>query len=34
MTGCLDGIKVLDLGRYQAGPRCAMVLGDLGGGGH
>ncbi len=30
MTGCLDGIKVLDLGRYQAGPRCAMILGDLG----
>ena len=30
MTGCLDGIKVLDLGRYQAGPRCAMVLSDLG----
>jgi len=30
MAGCLDGIKVLDLGRYQAGPRCAMILGDLG----
>ena len=30
MTGCLDGLKVLDLGRYQAGPRCAMVLSDLG----
>ncbi len=30
MAGCLDGIKVLDLGRYQAGPRCAMVLSDLG----
>ncbi|MEW6299859.1 MAG: CoA transferase [Thermodesulfobacteriota bacterium] len=30
MAGCLDGIKVLDLGRYQAGPRCAMLLGDLG----
>ena len=30
MTGCLDGITVLDLGRYQAGPRCAMILGDLG----
>ncbi|HKA56695.1 MAG TPA: CoA transferase, partial [Candidatus Binatia bacterium] len=30
MAGCLDGVKVLDLGRYQAGPRCAMILGDLG----
>src|SRR4029453_14483835 len=30
MAGCLDGIKVLDLGRYQAGPRCAMILADLG----
>src|SRR4030095_3386986 len=30
MAGCLDGIKVVDLGRYQAGPRCAMILADLG----
>ena len=30
MAGCLDGIKVLDVGRYQAGPRCAMILADLG----
>ena len=30
MVGCLDGIKVLDMGRYQAGPRCAMILSDLG----
>lgn len=30
MAGCLDGITVLDLGRYQAGPRCAMILADLG----
>jgi len=30
MEGCLDGIRVLDLGRYQAGPRCAMILADLG----
>jgi crotonobetainyl-CoA:carnitine CoA-transferase CaiB-like acyl-CoA transferase len=26
----LEGIRVLDLGRYQAGPRCAMVLARLG----
>src|SRR5216683_2894967 len=30
MAGCLDGIRVVDLGRYQAGPRCSMILGDLG----
>jgi crotonobetainyl-CoA:carnitine CoA-transferase CaiB-like acyl-CoA transferase len=30
MAGCLDGVRVIDLGRYQAGPRCSMVLGDLG----
>jgi len=26
----LDGVRVLDLGRHQAGPTCAMWLGDLG----
>ena len=26
----LDGIRVLDLGRHQAGPRCAQVLARLG----
>jgi crotonobetainyl-CoA:carnitine CoA-transferase CaiB-like acyl-CoA transferase len=30
MAGCLDGIRVIDLGRYQAGPRCSLVLSDLG----
>jgi crotonobetainyl-CoA:carnitine CoA-transferase CaiB-like acyl-CoA transferase len=30
MAGCLDGIRVIDLGRYQAGPRCPLILGDLG----
>jgi crotonobetainyl-CoA:carnitine CoA-transferase CaiB-like acyl-CoA transferase len=26
----LDGIKILDLSRFIAGPFCAMQLGDLG----
>ena len=26
----LDGIRVLDLGRHQAGPRCAQVLARMG----
>src|SRR5690242_18354006 len=26
----LSGVRVLDLGRHQAGPTCAMWLGDLG----
>lgn len=30
MTGILDGIKVLDFGRYVAGPYCATLLGYLG----
>jgi crotonobetainyl-CoA:carnitine CoA-transferase CaiB-like acyl-CoA transferase len=30
VTGCLDGTRVLELARYQAGPRSGMVLSDLG----
>jgi len=30
MQGVLDGIRVLDFGRYIAGPFCAALLGDLG----
>ena len=30
MTGVLDGVRVLDLGRYIAGPLCGALLGDLG----
>jgi formyl-CoA transferase len=30
MAGCLDGIRVLELARYQAGPRGGMILADLG----
>ncbi len=28
--GALDGIRVLDLGRYQAGPRCGLMFARLG----
>lgn len=30
MTQALDGIRVLDFGRYIAGPFCSALLGDLG----
>jgi len=30
MAGVLDGIRVLDFGRYIAGPFCGTLLGDLG----
>ncbi len=30
MTGVLDGIRVLDFGRFIAGPYCAALLGDMG----
>ena len=30
MTGLLDGVRILDFGRYIAGPFCAAMLADLG----
>ena len=30
MDGVLSGIRVLDFGRYIAGPYCAMLLGEFG----
>lgn len=30
MAGVLEGVRVVDMGRYIAGPMCAALLGDLG----
>jgi crotonobetainyl-CoA:carnitine CoA-transferase CaiB-like acyl-CoA transferase len=30
MSGALDGLKVIDMSRYIAGPFCGQLLGDLG----
>ena len=30
-AGALDGVRVVDLSRFIAGPYCAMLLGDMGG---
>ena len=30
MSGCLDGIKVLELGNFISGPYGAMLLADMG----
>src|SRR6185295_2408196 len=30
MTGVLSGVRVLDFGRYIAGPYCAMLLAEFG----
>ena len=30
MSACLDGVRVLELARFQAGPRGGMLLSDLG----
>jgi len=30
MTSCLDGVRVLELARFQAGPRGGLLLSDLG----
>ena len=29
-AGPLSGIRMLDLGRYQAGPRCALMFARMG----
>ncbi|MFZ2004240.1 MAG: CoA transferase, partial [Stellaceae bacterium] len=30
MVGSLEGVRVLELARYQAGPRGGMIMSDLG----
>src|SRR6187402_2099038 len=30
MAGSLEGVRVLELARYQAGPRGGMIMSDLG----
>ena len=30
MGGVLEGVRVLDFGRYIAGPYCATLLGEIG----
>ena len=30
MAGCLTGVRVLELARYQAGPRAGMLMSDMG----
>jgi len=30
VTGALDGVRILDLSRFIAGPICAQILGDMG----
>jgi CoA:oxalate CoA-transferase len=30
MAGALEGVRVLELARFQAGPRGGMILSDLG----
>ncbi|MBT5809297.1 MAG: CoA transferase, partial [Rhodospirillaceae bacterium] len=30
MAGVLEGVRILDFGRYIAGPWCAGLLADLG----
>ena len=32
MNSVLEGVRVIDFGRYFAGPFCAALLGDLGAG--